>query len=99
MNGKSMDKPAIINDEVDFGEIINKEIQIVSTATIGDILDSIEDSLSVDDVVNFVIALDLNTADWNVTNKLYKYFKEERIKYIRDIQDEFKDQDSIVDWQ
>ena len=42
------------------------------------IIDEIHNHLSTDNIIDLIIQLDKMYSDWDVTEKLYKYFKEQK---------------------
>lgn len=58
--------------------------QTVAIAT-EDIADSIASGLSREEIIEFIKAIDLSVADWDFTNELITYFKQQEKVFVDEI--------------
>lgn len=47
----------------------------------------LSDQLTSEELVEFIVALDLYVADWGFTEKLFKYFKQEHKTYKAEVKE------------
>ena len=55
-----------------------------------DLLDGISDNLSNEEIIKFIMRLERNYKDWDITKKLYKYFKEQKDVFEKEFPEEEK---------
>ena len=55
-----------------------------------DLLDGISDNLSNEEIIKFIMRLERNYKDWDITKKLYKYFKEQKDVFEKEFPEDEK---------
>ena len=55
-----------------------------------DLLDVISDNLSNEEIIKFIMRLERNYKDWDITKKLYKYFKEQKDVFEKEFPEDEK---------